>query len=586
MIRRAVSLVLSIVVAGTLFAQQAPPPVAESIEVQLTNLDVIVTDASGNRVSGLTAADFEVVENGRKREITNLSEMRRAGTAQESVTATTPRRLLVAIDNRTVLMSSRKRTVAALRTTLEQLLSDPGDQVMFVTIHGSPKPRTKWTADRAEISRVLDEIEHESAASKIELAELDNMFSEMLVSATGSGPTSGALKRRQQRSNSGGNQRPGEQPRSEDDEEPVAPGVDLGLLMNRAQTFAATQAAETQQTISSLAASLNQFNTASDGKRLVVLVGGALPVFPGAEVYQRLESALRDIERNAANTNSGDSLARSRRQSSAIMEKTSFDMTKEIDALASYARMKGVAFYAVNPEVNDRQSKDIMSRRPAGSAQDFSSGNAAVEGFERLSLATGGVSHVGRQPELAFTQVSEDLNAYYSLGFRSPEPLTPDTKIVVKTKNGYKARAVLTAANIAPEWRVADAVVSNHARVPDANDMGIFLVANPIKAEGATRQIKVNVMIPFDRLRLTRDGRDYNCSFTVFVSVGDAMGGANPQRETRNFRWNEDTVNKLRGKNIAYGVDLTVGPGRDRVSVGILDLASGTTGFGKALLAQ
>ena len=46
--------------------------------------------------------------------------------------------------------------------------------------------------------------------------------------------------------------------------------------MNRAQTFAATQAAETQQTISSLASTLNQFNTASDGKRLVVLVGGAL----------------------------------------------------------------------------------------------------------------------------------------------------------------------------------------------------------------------------------------------------------------------------------------------------------------------
>jgi hypothetical protein len=33
-------------------------------------------------------------------------------------------------------------------------------------------------------------------------------------------------------------------------------------------------------------------------------------------------------------------------------------------------------------------------------------------------------------------------------------------------------------------------------------------------------------------------------------------------------------------------VDLVVGPGRDRVSVGILDLASGTTGYGRALLAQ
>ncbi len=93
-------------------------------------------------------------------------------------------------------------------------------------------------------------------------------------------------------------------------------------------------------------------------------------------------------------------------------------------------------------------------------------------------------------------------------------------------------------------------------------------------------------MIPFDALRLVREGRDYNCSFTVFVSVGDANGGANPQRETRNFKFNEDQVARLRGKNLAYGVDLTLAPGRDRVSIGILDMVGGSTGYSRVLFAQ
>lgn len=581
MIRR-IALVLSFAFAA--LGQQQPQPLTESIEVQLTNLDVVVTDASGKHVPGLTIADFEIVENGRRREITNISEFRRGTTATEA-TQITPRRILVAVDNRTIALSARKKTVAAVRSTIDQLLSDPGDQLMIVTISGSPKPRTGWTSDRAQIARVLDEIERDAPATRIDMAEIDNMLGEMIHVATGGGAKSSVLARRRQRSSGSGGGRGQSTAPMQEDEEPFNPGVDYNLILSRTRTYAGMVAAETEQTISSLASSLTQFSTATEGKRLVVLVGGALPIFPGADVFQRLEAALREIERHDSNTGE-NALARSRRQNSAIMEKVSFDMSQQLDTLANYARMKGIAFYAVNPEIHDRGSKDVSSRHAAAPGQDFAAGNAAVDGFERLASATGGASHVGRNAELALTEVQNDLDSYYSIGYRSTEPLTPDTKIVVKAKNGLKTRATLTAANIAPEWRIADAVVNNHAKAPEVNDLGIFLVANPVKTEGETRQIKVNVMIPFDRLRLVRDGRDYNCSFTVFVSVGDANGGANPLRETRNLRWDEETVNKLRGKNIAYGLNLTVGPGRDRVSVGILDLGSGSTGYGRAMLAQ
>jgi hypothetical protein len=456
---------------------------------------------------------------------------------------------------------------------------------MIVTIAGTPRPRTEWTNDRAAIAAALEDLANDAAASKLDTAEIDNMFGEMIQIASGGGPQASTLNRRRQAAQTGGSAANNRVQNSDEDER-FMPGVDFNLILSRTRSYAASVAVETEQTLWSLAASLKHFESVSDGRRVVVLAGGSLPVMPGADVYQRLESAMHEIERHQNNT---VPIGQVRRLTHAIMERATFDLGREIDEVATSARLKGIAFYAVNPEVNDRPSKDITSRYAAGANTDFASANASTDGFLRLALATGGESHVGRTAELALKKVQNDLDSYYSLGYRSPILVGPDSKIAVKVKNGkeYRSRAVIAAARTQPEWQVADRVVNNYAKT-DSNDLGIMVIPDGRMSATPTgeRLVKVNVMIPFDALRLVRDGRDYNCSFTVFVSVGDANGGANPQRETRNFKFNEDQVSRLRGKNLAYGVDLTLGPGRDRVSVGILDLVGGSTGYGRVLFAQ
>jgi VWFA-related protein len=580
MIRRVAS-ILFLFVALTVVAQErTTSTLTETIEVQLTNLDVIVTDAQGKHVTGLTKDDFEVIEDGRARQITNLAEYRRV--SMEAVQPV-PRRILVVIDNRTIAFSARKKTIAAVLGQIDQLLSTPEDRLMLVTIAGTSKVRTGWTADRTEIAAALENAANDAAASRLDMAELDNMFGEMIQVASGGGPSSSTLNRRRQRAQTGGSTATSRVNTSDEDER-FLPGVDFNLILSRARSYAGSVAAETEQTLYSLAASLNHFQSVSDGRRIVLLAGGSLPVLPGSEVYQRLESAVREIERHQNNT---VPIGQMRRLTHALMEKSSFDLSREIDEVAAAARLKGIAFYAVNPEVNDRPSKNITSRYAAGAATDFASANGTSDGFTRLAMATGGESHVGRTAELALQRVNGDLDAYYSIGYRSPLFVGPDTKINVKVKNGLRARSVIAAARMQPEWQIADRVVNNHAK-SDTNDIGIMLIPDGRVAAQPTgeRQVKVNVMIPFDALRLVREGRDYNCSFTVFVSVGDANGGANPQRETRNFKFNEDQVARLRGKNLAYGVDLTLAPGRDRVSIGILDMVGGSTGYSRVLFAQ
>jgi VWFA-related protein len=59
-------------VAAALLAQQTAPPVFRS-GVEAVQVDVYVTDANGNPVSGLTADDFEVLENGKRQTITTFA---------------------------------------------------------------------------------------------------------------------------------------------------------------------------------------------------------------------------------------------------------------------------------------------------------------------------------------------------------------------------------------------------------------------------------------------------------------------------------------------------------------------------------
>jgi Ca-activated chloride channel family protein len=74
-----VGLVAVMLAAAPLMAQKPPapdqkpfPPVAEKVEVSVTNVEVVVTDSKGNRVAGLTRDDFEVYQDGTPQKISNF----------------------------------------------------------------------------------------------------------------------------------------------------------------------------------------------------------------------------------------------------------------------------------------------------------------------------------------------------------------------------------------------------------------------------------------------------------------------------------------------------------------------------------
>jgi VWFA-related protein len=581
-----------VVLALPLAGQQQPAaPAGETIEVSVTNLDVVVTDNKGNRVSGLTKDDFEVLENGVKRPITNLSEIGKTVTSATETMQAQPRRILLVVDNGSIALPARRKVFDATRKTLDQLLIGSADRIAIATISRSIQQRLGWTNDKKEILRVLDEIERDAILPRADLIEferaLNNIINDADVAAAGGasgGGTSvtipGVPGGGGDPTNPGGGTGGGGSTTvsTGGGRRSAPPPVEFQQVVTRGRNYAQILSNETKQTLAGLNAALTAFAGAPGGRKLLIIAGGALPLNAGDAIFQRIESVRQQMEM------SGHAGFKNTRSSSPLGQTPGFDLTKLIDTVAANARLKGVAIYAVNPEFGDRQLAGVQSRSVSDNTAEFASMSAQLNGYNKLASGTGGAAMIGAPAEVAITQIRTDLESYYSLGYRSSGPIDPKTTITVKVKNGLRARSSIASGSVDRNWEVADQVLANHLVEP-ANPLGISIVADPAVMDGDKKTIPIKVLIPVDSLKMVKVGGEYKAGFAVFVSMGDPTGnGSEPNRQEQSFSWPEDVLPQIKGKTIGFAVNVAVDADRDRISVGVLDQNSGAAGFSRISL--
>ncbi|HEX2121236.1 MAG TPA: VWA domain-containing protein [Thermoanaerobaculia bacterium] len=169
--RRTLLAVLLLVVAAIAVAQQQQPYI-ETFEVRLHNLDVVVTDRQGKPVSGLTRDDFEILENGTPREITNFSVYdsthAATGFSPSSATkpraearATLPRKFVFFMDELVLHPASRKKLLNNAMTLLRNSMQ-PGDEATVIRPFGDWNVRLPFTSDLKAIEQSLREVLEES----------------------------------------------------------------------------------------------------------------------------------------------------------------------------------------------------------------------------------------------------------------------------------------------------------------------------------------------------------------------------------------------------------------------------------------
>lgn len=186
-------------------AQAEETPVfGESVEVRVVNVEVVVTDRSRQRITGLTPADFQLLVDGEPVEIDYFSEVYDAdraplATRKERVespplppdgTASAPARqamrtnVLIFVDD---VFSIHARMGLVVKNLIEQLLRlGPDDRVAVVSWTGRRlEVRSAWTSSREDTLRALQvAAAHPSRGIYYRHSPLDEL--EELTTAAGS----------------------------------------------------------------------------------------------------------------------------------------------------------------------------------------------------------------------------------------------------------------------------------------------------------------------------------------------------------------------------------------------------------------
>jgi VWFA-related protein len=573
--------VLSLVLVALTSSILAQTPYIETFEVRLHNLDVVVTDAKGKPVRGLTKDDFVVTENGAPQQITNFSIYDTLAATASSVPAAAdssadanvavqsapsappPRRIVFFIDDLSVQKMARNRLYANVKSFVDAMR--PGDVAAVVRPTSQGKIVQEFTGDHAAIEAALkqaiDESSVKSLGTKAEVAAL-----RWQLKIAGS-----PLARRQAK---------------REYADAAARRVEHRLGQVRALT-------------SSLGG--------VEGKKIVVLVTMGLSAKPGSEAWDFAET-LGAIRQPQLNFNFGVNVDRPEvpeeippaddpeRTYAPVVH----DLTRIINEIAQSAAANGVTIYALEPDVpldllvrgnasipgklnGDHVGADPAMELPSSFQTDILQ-NAEVT-LASLTETTGGRWFRGISSiDDTFRQVSEDVSFYYSLAYRANGDADKARRVKVSVRNRpelkVRTRTDVLAKSTGRE--MSDLVVASLLYPREVNELGIKVTPGTPAKERGWYTIPFDVVIPLRNLTFLLDeaGEKYVASFDLhYAATGEERDFGNGGKHHQTIEISPEQYANVANTTYRYKTGIQVSPGRARIAIGVLDTATRLTGF-------
>ena len=535
----------SLLIAGFAVAAVAQAPLVESIEVRVVNVDVVVTDAAGNPVTGLTRDDFEVLEDGRKQTLTNFYEVRGAagGTAaqqeaeQDELRA---RRFFLFVDTSSLHPRVRDEIVSSLRTFVDEQFR-PGDQVSVVCWNGQISVLTRLTGEKTAIHAALEKARQMTspAAARSEINRVQQHCSNVL----------GLAKR--------------------------------GQLPFRAAYLDCIDAATMEANLTVLESRrlLNALNVTLamaggvGGKKVLIVAGAQLPKNPGQATFSWANQLFgRYLTGFDAPTSHYDE------------ERPMVDAVRDF---SQQANAVGVTTYLMNAPIPANPMNVTNTSPVDDNGGGFFFNANTGDAFRDIARLTGGVAanHRFDAPPL-FDAIRRDLGSYYSLGYRPGERTRVARKLTVRTKNRehvVRARQTFTEKTFSEQ--MDDRVIANVFNPTVNEEWPIAVRAGKPRKEGATFKVPVEVTFPSGGLTLLPQEKNVAGGFTVWIVVGDLRGAlSNISRSPQPINLPVAEEKSFRAEPIVFTAELTVRPGESIISVGVVDQIGNTAGFGRAIV--
>ncbi|HYI09940.1 MAG TPA: VWA domain-containing protein [Thermoanaerobaculia bacterium] len=537
--------VLALFAAVTIQAQ-----LTESIEVRITNVDVVVTDRAGKPVKGLTKDDFEVFEGGEPQPVTNFYEIRdntetlpeeETGEVVPAVAAPAPpevsqRRIVVVFDNMSIHPFARAKAIASLEKALDSLMR-PGDEAMVAFWDHRMKVVVPFTADRGDlIAQLRAETKKHGAAQMIYARRLQiiEQASQAVMDA-----------------------RSGQRRKS------------LAKAYEEAMFLVKAHAEEMRSMHLNLIEDLKRTTTmlaGLEGKKTMIYLGAELSENPAVELFYQVQGLFGpDISAAPAEfTESGRNIGR------------------EMRTIATEANSNNVTIYMVDTADHDAMG-DPTTHMPAPLAKGASE-TATPLTMNMIASLTGGLLVRGGEGfDAALKTIASDLSSYYSLGYRSPEG-KGNRRIVVKVKrDGLRVRSRSSYVAKDGDEDVQDRVVANLFNEGVKSDFPVTVETGvPEKESNGRYRIPVTVTLPSSLTLIPQDD-SLTGEFTVFIATGEEEGAmSSVSKAVQPMKFPGDSREAIEEQGtFTYTTTLVVRKGQQIVSVGVTDTLAGTTGFAR-----
>ncbi len=519
----------------------------ETVDVEVVNIDVYVSDGDGKPVEGLSKDDFVIYRDGTPIPATNFYAVAGGapvpGPALEAPTpqleAATPEPvqepdtpseptvddehrlwLIVFIDNFNIDPVERNRILPAVRQFISQSLHR-GDRAMVVTYDRKLEVRQPFTNQKNLLLKTLSDIEDDSGLATIR--NRDRYEALTRIEGRGSRPSSSLL-------------------------------------------FARTYAEEVMSNVDNTVDALERLILTLGGlpgRKALVHVSSGIPMLAGEELFQvvglkwNMPEAYAEIGRH--------------------------DTTRAWERVNRHANAHRVVFYTL--DAGGLRGMEFASAEYASflnpklrTSLDSTVPQNLQSSLRLMALETGGRALVNRNEALpALIEVAQDFRSFYSLGIPSSgADAGRYHEISVKLRNpqkGHKLRHRTGYRSKNLEGRMHDGLRSALLYAHGENPLGVTVRwGKPVPHEDDLYLVPLQLQVPLKDLVILPLGDKHEVRLQLFVgAVGKDGEVSQIDRAPLGVRLAEEHVEAARKESLVHTHKLLLSPGRKKVGISVLD---------------
>jgi VWFA-related protein len=527
----------------------------EAIQVRLGEVEVVVTDRQGNRVTGLTRDDFALFEDGERVEITSFAAF--APTPSASVAAPTSGAsdgaeasadagavVVVLVDNQSLTLSGRKRLLERVRALVRTGLG-AGNRfaVAIQDDPGSLRMVLAPTDDTAAVLAALDRAEEVAPGGQRMYGETARLVRSLQTSLN----PAGALTQSRAESQA---------PEDMEEAEGRSLYEQIRSLTRQLEGQALSTAAALEQLVQAVGG--------LPGRKVVLLVSGGIPQRPG----EALVSAWR---------NRYDSVPSLRNVSRSFDEREG-DVGSTLRRAAAHANGSRVVIYGLaSPAAPSSVSAEMAGGEVWTSTEEWTATMNLRESVEALALPTGGVVGLeGGGAGAALDALREDLESYYSLAY-VPRDRTrgQDRKLrvevtppglTVRHRSSFRER---TSGELMV-GRTRAALLLGHQ--DDALGLTVD-VGVPVESDQRNvSELPMTISLPLAELVLLPQGQFHEGRMRIYIASTDEKGRSSPVTEIDvPVRVPNDQLLAALSRHVGYRTRLAIRDTRQRIAVTVRD---------------